>query len=86
LESHYHFTLDTRVRHPGFWLYRLDWVYGVYRIHGVHGLYRLNGFDRVEWLQRGQLPCRVERVAGLYRWYDGQRERHQLSCELVDPG
>jgi hypothetical protein len=75
LESHYHFALDAGVRHPGLGIDRIDRFDGVYRIDWVHRFDRFDGIDRVE---RRHLCRGLERVRGIYRWYDGQREQHQL--------
>jgi hypothetical protein len=78
--------MGARVRHPGVWFDRLDRVYWIDRIHrvdGINRLNRINGFDRLDgWHVCRGMGCRH----GIYRWYDGQREQHQLSRELVDAG
>jgi hypothetical protein len=80
LESHDRLALGARVRHPGVWL---DRVYWIDRIHRVDGINRIYGFD---WLDGRHVRRGVGCGHGIYRWYDGQREQHQLSCELVDAG
>jgi hypothetical protein len=89
LESHYHFALDAGVRHPGVWIDRVDRVYRFDWIDWVHWIDGIDGVDGVYWIDRFERRylCRgVGCCHGIYRWYDGQREQHQLSRELVDAG
>jgi hypothetical protein len=69
LESHYHFALDTGVRHPGVWIDRIDWVH---RVDGIDWIHRVDRFDGIDRFERRYLCRAVVRVGGVYRWYDGQ--------------
>jgi hypothetical protein len=82
LESDDHVVVDVGLQrlHRVFWVVRLFRVFRFFRLERVFGILRFVGLFR-RLLRRG-----LEFDAGLHGWHDGERERNQLSRELVDAG